>query len=148
MTQIVLLDLVDIDSVISNLTVSYVIETIDKIGYCRLSCTGRSDKRDLLTRCSIKIDIVKNRMSFFICKVDVMELNITFKFNICCSSVRLVEMFPSPHSRSFFTLSKLTVDHLGIDQGNITFVSLRNLIQKIEDPLSACKTNHDRIKLH
>src|SRR5699024_1627318 len=50
MSQIILADLSDIDSVVTDLSVLNIIETVDQVGDGRLSCSGGTDKSNLLTR--------------------------------------------------------------------------------------------------
>ena len=50
MAQISFFDLVDVDTVISDLTVLDIVKTVDQVGDRGLSCTGGTDKGDFLTR--------------------------------------------------------------------------------------------------
>ena len=57
MTQIIFFDLIDIDTIVADLAVCNIVETVDQIGDRRLSGTGRTDKGDFLARLDDKADI-------------------------------------------------------------------------------------------
>ena len=70
-SQIRLLDLIDIDAIITDLTILNIIETVDQIGNGGLTGSGRSDKGNLLTRLSIQLDIMKHDLIIIISKVHI-----------------------------------------------------------------------------
>ena len=53
MSEIRFLNLVNVDSIITDLAVLDIIETVDQIGDRRLTCSGRSDECNLLSRFGI-----------------------------------------------------------------------------------------------
>ena len=53
MTQIIFFDLIDIDTIVADLAVCNIVETVDQIGDRRLTCSGRSDECNLLSRFGI-----------------------------------------------------------------------------------------------
>ena len=53
--QVIFFDLVDIDTVIADLAVLDIVETVDQVGDGRLSGTGAADKGNFLTRRSVEI---------------------------------------------------------------------------------------------
>ena len=57
MTKIILFDLSDIYTVIADLSALNVIETIDQIGDCCLSCTGGTHKCHIFSRLNIKCQV-------------------------------------------------------------------------------------------
>ena len=56
--QICFFDLVDIDPVITDLSVLDIIKTVDQIGDRCLTGSGRADKRDLLSRFRVKLNVM------------------------------------------------------------------------------------------
>ena len=77
-SQIILFNLVDVDSIVTDLSILYIVETIDQVGDRRLSGSGRAYEGNLLTRLCVKCEIVKYH--FFICitKSHVKEAHISF----------------------------------------------------------------------
>ena len=65
-SQITLLDLIDIDSVKPDLTILYVVEAVEKVRDCGLSGTRCTDKCDLLSRVGIERHVGKHLLSFHI----------------------------------------------------------------------------------
>ena len=97
--QIRLLDLVDIDTVVTDLAVCDIIEAVDQVGDRRLSCSCCADKGNLLSRFRIQADIVKHDLILVITEVYVVKDNCAFLFCIGYSSFCLVGMFPCPDIR-------------------------------------------------
>ena len=58
MTQIRFLDLVDIDAVVTDLTILNIVETVDQVGDCCLSGTGGTYKCQFLSRFCEQADIL------------------------------------------------------------------------------------------
>ena len=77
MAQIIFFNLGNIDSIITDLTILNIVKTVDQIGNCRFSCTGRSDKRKLLSRFCIQADIMKDCLVLIISKGYIFKSYIT-----------------------------------------------------------------------
>ena len=78
--QICLFNLIDIDSIIADLSVCDVIETVDQICDCCLSGPGRTYKSNLLPRLRIQRNIMKHRLLRHISKVHIKHPDISGKF--------------------------------------------------------------------
>ena len=50
MPQVGFLDLVDVDSVVTDLSIRNIVKPVDQVGNRRLPCSGSSDKGNLLPR--------------------------------------------------------------------------------------------------
>ena len=61
--QVIFFDLVDVDAVVTDLSVLDIVETVDQVCDGGLSGTGAADKGDFLTRSRIEIYIVENDLS-------------------------------------------------------------------------------------
>ena len=59
MAQVIFFELIDINAVVTDLTVLNVVETVDQVCDRCFSGTGTSDKSNLLTRSSKKVYIVQ-----------------------------------------------------------------------------------------
>ena len=74
--QILLADLINVDSVVPDLTIVYIIETIDQIGDRRFSCSGRTYKCDLLTRFRIERHITQNLFDRIVTEIHMIQNDI------------------------------------------------------------------------
>ena len=128
-SQIIFLNIVDVNSIISYFTILNIIEPVDKISNCSFSCSGTSDKCNLLSRCSIHFNIVKYHFVRIIAKVNSVKCYITSKSCVLCTTAVLCRLLPSPHLSIFFSLNKLIVLVVSyIYKLNETFVNLRLLV--------------------
>src|SRR5699024_7234416 len=78
MTEICLFDLVDVDSVVADLTVLRIIATGDRVCTPSLTCTGRAYPRNLLTRLCVKGQIMEYHMIVGISERHIKKSNVTF----------------------------------------------------------------------
>ena len=78
MTEICLLDLVDVDSVVADLTVLHIIETVDQVCNRGFTCTGRTYEGNLLPRLCVKGQIMEYHMIIGISERHIKESNVTF----------------------------------------------------------------------
>ena len=100
-SQITLFDLIYIDAIITDLTILNIIETIQKIGNCRLTGTRGADKCNFLSWLRIHLHIVKHDLVITISEVNAIQNNITFQFDIICFASGFVKMLPCPASCTF-----------------------------------------------
>ena len=148
MTQIRFLDLVDIDAVVTDLTILNIVETVDQVRDRCLSGSGRSDKGDLLTRSRIQIHIVQNNLIRHISKVHIVEDDISGQTLVIYRTVCLMYMLPCPDTGRLIGLCELSVFFLRIHESDITFVGLRFFIEKLEDTLTTCHRHNHTVELH
>ena len=146
-SQITLFDLIYIDAIITDLTILNIIETIQKIGNCRLTGTRGADKCNFLSWLRIHLHIVKHDLVITISEVNAIQNNITFQFDIICFASGFVKMLPCPASCTFLGLNQLTILFFHIYQGHISVIYLRLLVQKVEDTLRSGKCHNNTVKL-
>ena len=103
MAQIRLFDLPDIDAIITDGSIRYIIKTIDQIGNGSLSGTSRTYKSYLLARFCIQCNIMKNCLTRIITKIYIFKTHITCQPGISNRSIA-VGMFPCPDTGTFFVL--------------------------------------------
>ena len=113
--QIVLFDLIDINAVVADLALRHIIKPIDQIRDGCLSCSGGTDKSDLLTRCRVQIHIVQYDLIRIIAKVNVIEHHIAGQFHIIHAAIRLMDVLPCPQTASLLTLNQLSILFFRID---------------------------------
>ena len=147
-SQIRLADLGNINSVIADLSLLNIIESIDQIGNGRFSGSGGSHKGNLLPRLCIKVHIMEHDLLRVISKVYIFKDHIPFQLDIIYAVICLMYMFPCPSSGSFFTFCECSVFLFRIDQCDITFVFLFFFIHQTEDTVCPCHRHNDRIQLH
>ena len=102
MTQIVFFNLIDIDTIVADLTILNIIETVDQVRDRSLSGTGTSDKSNLLTRCCVEVYIVEHDLIRVITEINIIKDNIAFQLDIIDTAVSLMCVFPCPHTGTFF----------------------------------------------
>ena len=79
-SQVILFDLSNVDLIVTNLTFLNIIEAVDQIGNGCLSGSGRTDKRDLLTRLCKQRYIVQNNFIRVVAEINM------FEYHTPCSS--------------------------------------------------------------
>ena len=75
-SQIRLFDLVNIDAVITNLTVLYVIEAVDQVRDRRLTCARRTDEGNLLSRLRVKLHVMQYDLVIVVAEIHTIKYNI------------------------------------------------------------------------
>ena len=145
-TQIRFADIVNINSVICDFSVLYVIEAVDQIGNCCLSCPCRAYKCKLLPCVSEHFHIMQYNLIIGIPKIYIVEYYVTFQLYIGCISV-FIQLFPRPASGSCCTFYKCTVLFFDIYQSNGTFVYLRLFVKQTENSFCSGKCHNDRVEL-
>ena len=80
--EIGLFDLVDIDAVIADFAVCYVIEAVDEVGDRGLARAGRADKGDLLPRLGVQRHIVQNDLIRIIAEVHIVKAHIAAQLRV------------------------------------------------------------------
>ena len=76
MSQVIFFDLCDIDSIITDLSILDIVETVDQVGDGRLSGAGAADKGNFLTRRSVEIYVVKNGLLWNIAEIDIIKYHV------------------------------------------------------------------------
>ena len=109
MSQIILFDLGNIDSIITDLAFLDIIKTIDQIGYGCLTGSGRADECQFLSGLRIQADIVKNCFVFIISKGYILKSYITFQLCIGYGAICRMRMFPCPHAGSLFAFYNVAI---------------------------------------
>jgi len=129
-SQICLLDLIYIDSVISDLTILNIIEPVDQIRNCCFTCTCRSYESNFLSGFCEHLDIVKYDLLIAVTKVHIIKFHFTFQFTIAGSICVLMIMLPCPKSRSLRAFLQLAVFILhGVDKLDIALIRLRRHVR-------------------
>ena len=163
-TQIALLDLVDVDIVVADLTVGDIVEAVDQVRDRGLTCTGRTNESDLLTRLCVQRDIVEDLFLAVVAEVDIEETNVALNFGISQCAV-LMRMLPSPYvggslERVFSVMRTLerkcfffryfgeTVAFLlAVNERNVSVVFLRLFVEEFEDTVRTGHRHDDRVHL-
>ena len=145
--QIGFFDLIDVDPVISDLTVSDIIKTVQQVRNGCFSRTGGAYKRHLLSGLGVKGDIMEYDLIFLIAKVYIHHPYIAGQTGIGDGSIRLVGMLPGPHMGSLLGFHQHSVFFLYLGQGHIAAVGFRLLVQQSENPLRAGDPHNHRVDL-
>ena len=146
--QICFFDLVDIDIVVSDLTVLDIIESVDKICDGGLACTGGAYKSYLLSGLCMEHNVVKDHLLICVSEINIIKGNITFHGLIGCCIVCLVVMLPCPVSCVMICLDDLSVFLLRVYQHYITVISLSRLIKELKYSVSSGQRHDDGVELH
>ena len=146
--EVAFFDLIDINIVIANLTILNIIETVNQVGNGRLSCTGGSDKGNLLSGIGIHFNIMQNHLVIRIAEIHTQKLHRTLQLSIGGGAFGLVIMFPGPFSGSLLRLRQAAIlARFGIDQHNVSIIHLRLLIKKGKDSLGTSQGHDDEVGL-
>ena len=146
--EIRLFNLGDIDAVIADLTILNIIKAVDQIGDCGFARAGGADKRDLLTRLSIQLDIVQHHFIVRIAEIHTVQHDGALQFLVGYGAVRLMRMFPCPNAGSVVCLCNRAVLMLhGVYHFNIAVIFFRLLVKQGEHTLCACNRHDDGIHL-
>ena len=164
MTKICLLDLIDVDIVITDLTVCNIIEAVDQVRDRRFTGTGRTDKCDLLTRLCIERHIIEDLLFAIIAEVNIEETYITADFfigqrsisvrmlprpDIRCGSIRLFSAMRTLERQRFLlrNFCQSIAVFLAVNESNISVVRFRLFIHKLEDTGGTGHRHDDRVHL-
>ena len=146
--QVIFFDLVDVDAIVTDLTILDIVETVDQVCDRGLSGTGTSDKCDLLTRCCIEVYIVEHDLIRVITEIDIIKDYVTFQLDIIHTAVCLMGMFPCPHTGALFGFDDLPVFFSGADECNITVIYFRLFVEQFKDSLRTGKRHDNIVELH
>ena len=147
-TQIRLLDLVDVDVVVPDLAVGHIVEPVDQVGDGGLAGAGGSDEGDLLTRLRIQRQVMEHHVVRRVSEGHVVEAHVAFQLLIGDGAVRLMRMLPRPQAGALFALGDISVRVLlRVDQFDIAVVYLRLFIHHVEDTLRTCQRHDDGVEL-
>ena len=75
-SQVIFFDLSNVDLIVTDLTFLNIIEAVDQIGNGCLSGSGRTDKRDLLTRLRKQRYIMQHQLLRHIPKIYMLQADI------------------------------------------------------------------------
>ncbi len=146
--QVILFDLVDINAVIADFSVLNIIKAVDQIGDRCFTRTGAADKGDLLSRRCEHLNIVEHDLVIGITEIHIVKNNITGEFRIGDGAIRLVGMFPCPHTGPFPAFLYISgCVFLCADKSYVAFIHFRRLIHQFKDTVGAGKRHHNRIEL-
>ena len=146
--QIRLLYLLDVDAVVADLALFDVVEAVDEVGYGGLARARGADESHLLPGLGDEGDIPENGLSGLVGEGDILELDIAAPPDISGGAVRLVEVFPRPHTRAPLALDDIAVRVLfGVDEGDIPLVRLGLGAREREDTLGARERHEDAVDL-
>ena len=115
-SQVIFFDLSNIDLIVTDLTFLNIIKTVDQIGNGCLSGSGRTDKRDLLTRLCKQRYIVQNNFIRVVAEINMFEYHTALQLAVIHRSICLVRMLPCPFSGTLFRLGEFSVFFLSIYQ--------------------------------
>ena len=108
-TQRALLNLVDVDAVVANLTVFNVIEAVEQVSNGCFTCTCCTNKGNLLTRFCINRNIMQYGVAWLVAKVNIKETNVTLDWSVG-NGVIAMWILPSPVTGAVLSLLYLSID--------------------------------------
>ena len=144
LSQIILLDQLDINAIIRDRPLLYIIESVDQIGNCGFSCTCSTDKCHLLTTLSIQLDVIQNLLILMIAKIHIIKNDISNQRNILHSTISS-RMPPRPFSCRLLTLNQLTVNLLHMCKRHQAIIRLQVFIHQCKDAGSTCGCHNNGI---
>ena len=148
MTKVIFFDLIDINSVIADLTIRHIVETVDQVCDGGLSGSCGTNESQLLSRFRIQSQVMEHHMIRHIAKGHIIKLYLASQLSISNSAVCLMRVFPRPHTGTLFTLHNIAVCiFLCVHQGNISLIHFRLGIHHVEDTLGAGQSHDDGVKL-
>ena len=140
--QIFFSNFVDIDSVVLNLAVVYVIKSVNQIRNGRLAGSGRTHKCHLLTRLGIHRYIMQNHDILFISEVHI------FQIDFAAHSYQLAAVFPCPYSCMLPAFRQISFCIFAcVYQSHGAAVFFRRHIEEFKDSRCSCKCHYHRIEL-
>ena len=124
MSQIIFFNFVNINAIITDLSVLNIIKSVNQICNRRLSCTSRADKRNFLTRRCVQIHIMKHDFFRYIAKIYIIKNNISGQLCIRNRTFLLMRMLPCPKpgTRTSRRLCNLSIFFFCIYKRYISFV--------------------------
>ena len=146
MTEIRLLYLLNVYTVVSDGSVLYLIKSVDKVSNGGLTCTGSANESHLLARAGKDIDTMKHRMISVIGEVNVLKDHISLKLSVLSSTV-ILNTLPCPGLCTLGRLCYLTIHFLCMNQCNSSIILFRDFIHKGEDTVDSRETHDNSIDL-
>ena len=89
---------------------------------------------------------MKNRFLLVIAEVNILESDISGQTGITIL-LRCFLILPCPDLGALLALNELAILFLRVDEGHISLILLRCLINQVEDTLCTCHTHDNRINL-
>ena len=143
-SQIILLNQLDINAIIRNRPLLYIIESVDQIGDCGFPCTCSTDKGYLLATLSVQLDVIQNLLILMIAKIHIIKYDISNQRNILHSPISS-RMPPRPFPCRHLTLNQLTVNLLHISKRYQTIIQPQTFIHQCKDAGSTCGCHNNGI---
>ena len=141
-----LLDILDIDAVIGDGALLDLVETVDEVRDGRLTGTGGTDERDLLTRAGVDIDLMQNRVLPVVGEVHVAQDDVALETFVRHAAVS-PDLLPGPLLGALLALLDLPVPLMTAHERHRALILLRLLIHQREDTTRTRETHDDRIDL-
>ena len=147
-SQVILLNLGNVDSIVTDFTFLNIIETVDQICDRCLSCTCGTYESKFLSRLGEEADVFQNNFVRVISECNIFESDISCQFCISNGAICRMWMFPCPHACSLFAFCDIAVGILScINKFYVTFILFRLLVNEPEDTFCTCKCHNNGIKL-
>ena len=149
MTKVCFLYFVDIDTVITDFPVGNIVESVNQVCDRCFSCSGRTDKGNLLPGFGKQCDVMKNQLSGDVAEIHMIHDNLAPLSSVFQLMCLLMLMSPRPDSRVFFAFCQCSVRILFcVDQPDISFVHFRSFIHQTKHTVRAGNGHDDGIQLH
>jgi len=145
--QVVLLDLVDVDAIVPDLSVRHIVEPVDEVCNGGFPSTGGSHKGNLLTGGCIQAYILQNFLVGLIAEGHIVKFHIASHPCIGQGAV-MMGMLPCPDTGVVIGFRQSSVRRkLCVYQRYIAVIHLRLLIDQTEDTLCTSQGGQHRIEL-
>ena len=144
--QVVLADIVYVDSVVGYRAAVYVIEMVDKIcngGFARSGC---ADEGDLLTGLGVERHVVEHLFALFVREIHVLKVNLAAEPAVLKGAV-LLRNFPCPFLGELARFLKAAALFGAVHKGDFAGILLGGLVDKLENSLSAGNRHNDGVYL-
>ena len=147
-SEVVFLNLRDVDSVVTDLTFLNIVETVNQVCDGCLTGTGRTYESKFLSWFCKETDVFQNYFIRVITKSNIFETYISCQLCVAYRTVCGMRMFPCPHTCSFFAFCDVSIGiFLRIDKFYIAFILFRFLINEPEDSFCTSQSHNDCVKL-
>ena len=145
--QVGLPDLVDVDAVVADLSVGYVVEAVDEVGDRSLAGSRRPHEGDLLAGLREERDAMQDGVVGRVAKVDVGQAYVTLERGVGDAAV-VVRVLPGPQVGALVRLDQLALRVAPcVHQGDVTLVGLRFLAHEAKDALRSREAHDHEVDL-
>ena len=105
-------------------------------------------KAIVLARAAVQVDAVQDGLLGHIAEINIRKGDVTGQLVVGGGAV-VVGVLPGPDARPLLGLHEVVVPVvLGVDEGDITLISLAGLIHHLEDTLGTGQSHDDAVGLH